>query len=239
MDADKDGSLSSAEMRRAFDSIDVNADGQISKEELRAHLVKSGLTAAQCAAVEELFDKLDADGSGHISKDEFFTHFEKEHLARYARATAQTFLTKGRLIAYTSDVGESVRPVMPPWFVNLCYGLTFLYVAVDIGHNVTEAQRQALPSDLVARAGIHSATFQLIASVAIPSLIIHQVVHFAQDHVARRLPAGRLAAWLPTLVGLCCIPLLPFIDEPAEHAIDAAFDAAWPVPAEHQRPAHH
>ena len=32
----------------------------------------------------------------------------------------------------------------------------------------------------------------------------------------------------PTAVGLGLIPLMPFIDEPAEHVLDAAFDAALP-----------
>ena len=31
-------------------------------------------------------------------------------------------VTKGRLVAYTSDIGESVRPVVPPWVVTAAYG---------------------------------------------------------------------------------------------------------------------
>ena len=41
-------------------------------------------------------------------------------------------------------------------------------------------------------------------------------------------PMGQVARWAPTVVGLCCIPFLPYIDPPAERAIDAAFAAAWP-----------
>jgi len=58
-----------------------------------------------------------------------------------------------------------------------------------------------------------------------PHLALAQAVHFAQHH-AHRLPAGQKLA--PTFIGLCCIPLLPYLDEPAEVVIDAAFDYCWP-----------
>ena len=51
---------------------------------------------------------------------------------------------------------------------------------------------------------------------------------FAQ-HQAQRLPPGVFVRWVPTVVGLCCIPFLPYLDPPAEKVIDAAFDYAWPV----------
>ena len=38
------------------------------------------------------------------------------------RRITQLFLVKGRLIAYTSDIGESVRPVVPASVVRLAYG---------------------------------------------------------------------------------------------------------------------
>ena len=81
---------------------------------------------------------------------------------------------------------------------------------------------------MVLRTFTQTATFELLASVALPSLIIHQAVHFAQHH-AHRLPAGAATRWAPTAVGPCCIPFLPYLDPPAEQVIDAAFDYAWPV----------
>ena len=161
------------------------------------------------------------------SRDEFHDHFHTEYLARYARGVITAFLTKGRLIAYTSDIGESARPVMPRWFVNGCYGLTFMYVAVAVGHHTHEAHDAGASQSMVGRAFVHSATFELVASVGMPSLIIHQAVHAAQHH-AHRLPKGPLATWAPTLVGLCCIPFLPYLDPPAEKVIDAGFAYAWP-----------
>lgn len=153
----------------------------------------------------------------------------------YARRAVQTLLVKGRAVAYTSDIGESVRPVVPPWVVKACYGLTWMYVAVDVAYNTAEAHLNGGSTELVARTAVHATTFQVIASVLVPSLIIHQAVHVAQG-LATKLPKGPIAFWFPSAVGLCLIPFMPYVDEPIEHAIDAGFEAAWPTPAD--APAH-
>jgi hypothetical protein len=182
--------------------------------------------------------------------DQSSRQYDPQRYAAYGRGVVQSFLTKGRAIAYTSDIGESARPVMPSWFVNACYGLTFFYVAVSVAHETYEAYEAGLSSEMVGRAAVHATTFEVIASVLMPSLIIHQAsahrrfeprlhpsptwchaapppatchqaVHFAQHH-AHRLPPGVLARWAPTAVGLCCIPFLPYLDHPAEVAIDQA-----------------
>ena len=143
----------------------------------------------------------------------------------------QIFLVKGRLIAYTSDVGESVRPVVPPAIVRACYGITWAYVGVDVGFRTTEEYREGSETSQIVRTAVHTACFQTIASVLVPSVVIHQVVHLAQNVASARLPAGRIARWLPSAVGLACIPLMPLIDHPVEHAIDVGFDYAWPKDA--------
>lgn len=147
----------------------------------------------------------------------------------YARRAVQAFLVKGRVVAYTSDVGESVRPVVPPWVVRACYGLTWLYVGTDVAFNTSEAHRKGKSDEIVARTAVHTTVFQVVASVLVPSLIIHQAVHVAQG-LATKLPKGRIAFWLPSLCGLALIPFMPYVDEPVEHVIDVAFEAAWPNP---------
>ena len=147
----------------------------------------------------------------------------------YARRAVQALLVKGRLVAYTSDIGESIRPVVPPWLVRLCYGITWGYVAVDVTYNTAEEYLRGSPPEIVARTAIHAATFQTIASVLVPSLIIHQVVHLAQ-RATKSMPPGPVARWAPSLVGLALIPLLPYVDEPVEHLIDKGFELAWPAP---------
>ena len=126
----------------------------------------------------------------------------------YARRAVQAFLVKGRLVAYSSDVGESVRPVVPPSIVRFCYGITWAYVAVDVGFNGFEEQSKGSPPTTVARTVVHTTTFQVIASVLVPSLIIHQAVHMAQQG-CQRLPPGKVAKWLPSLVGAPVAQQLP------------------------------
>jgi hypothetical protein len=79
------------------------------------------------------------------------------------------FLTKGRFIAYTSDIGESARPVMPSWFVNGCYGLTFLYVAVAVGHHTQEANTAGASQSMVLRSFVHTTTVRTPHACVSPS----------------------------------------------------------------------
>jgi len=125
----------------------------------------------------------------------------------YARRAVQAFLVKGRLVAYSSDVGESVRPVVPNSVVRFCYGITWVYVAADVGYNSVEQHLKGSPPTTVARTMVYTTTFQCIASVLVPSIIIHQAVHMAQ-HACEKLPKGRIAFWLPSFVGAppCTLP---------------------------------
>ena len=239
-DTDGDGKVTHEELTRMFKKLDANKDGQITFAEWEAYLKSSGLSIAKCDALLKLFKDLDKDNSGTISQEEFENHFHYDYAARYARSALRTFISKGRFLAYTSDIGEAARPTMPLWFVNGAYALTFVYVFAAIFHHTHEAYSDGASRNMIARAFCHSATFELIASVAMPSLIIHQAVHFAQ-HQAHRLPPGLIARWIPTLVGLGCIPFLPYVDHPTEQGIDMAFEYAWPVEegSSHTEKKHH
>ena len=117
-DTNNDGKLSDQELRDLFQKMDTNQDGKITFDEWHDFLVKSGLSPEKCQYLEKLFKELDKDNSGSISFDEFRESFHPDYAVRYARSVLVAFLTKGRFIAYTSDIGESARPVMPSWFVN-------------------------------------------------------------------------------------------------------------------------
>ena len=146
----------------------------------------------------------------------------------YTRRAVQVLLTKGRMVAYTSDVGEAMRPAVPGWVVRAAYGLTWMYVGCDVCYHTAEEHFKGGPPVLVARTAAHATTFQVIASVAVPSFLIHQVVHLTQ-FALKSAPPSIATRWLPSLVGLACIPLMPFIDEPIEHLIDEGFKQGWPV----------
>ncbi|KAF8665598.1 hypothetical protein AX16_000055 [Volvariella volvacea WC 439] len=138
-----------------------------------------------------------------------------------------------RYIAYTSDVGEAFRPVIPPWVVTAAYGISWAYLTGDVAYESYKAHKQG-PSPLeaahfsettrIALAATQRATFQSIASMALPALTIHTVVRQTKK-VFANATNPRVRFWGPTWSGLAVIPILPYLfDHPVEHVTDVAFD---------------
>ncbi|KAI0269193.1 mitochondrial 18 KDa protein-domain-containing protein [Gloeopeniophorella convolvens] len=160
---------------------------------------------------------------------------------RYAAygARLRTALRAGqRYLAYTSDVGEAFRPIVPPAVVRAAYGISWLYLAGDVGYESYKAHRRG-PTPFEAahfteptRVGlvaVKRAAFQSIASMALPAFTIHTAVRQAKKAFDKSANL-RLRTWGPTATGLAIVPALPFIfDHPVEVATDRAFE--W---VEHQ-----
>eukprot|EP00943_MAST-04B_sp_MAST-4B-sp1_P008724 g8724.t1 len=159
--------------------------------------------------------------------------------ARAARVLAvfsKTAKASTRYIAYSSDVGEASRPLVSPLFVKAMYGVAFSYVGYDVyqatTNAVNKAKLESKSEDEVQqvgmRAGAETLYFQLLASIIVPSLIIHTAVHKCQAAVKNSTNVT-LRRYGPTALGLAIIPLLPFtIDEPIEHFVDYTFNMVWP-----------
>lgn len=79
----------------------------------------------------------------------------------------------------------------------------------------------------VVRKGLHAATFQGIASLAIPTLLIHSAVKYSTKGFTMYAPG--MLKFGPSIVGLSLIPFMPLFDEPAEHAIDGFFEKYVPA----------
>jgi len=62
---------------------------------------------------------------------------------------------------------------------------------------------------------------QSLASIGLPMVLIHTVVHQAANVFHKW---GKYQRWGPSICGLALIPLLPLIDEPVEELIDHAFE---------------
>ncbi|GAA5857444.1 hypothetical protein JCM5353_005698 [Sporobolomyces roseus] len=138
-----------------------------------------------------------------------------------------------RYLAYSSDVGESFRPVINPKFVTGAYGISWLYVGGDVAYEGYKARLRAqeyCPESLAQVVGLTTAKraiFQATASMLLPSLTIHSIVKYTAKAIkARGVQNVRVKQWLPSALGLGFIPALPFLfDEPVEHVVDATFDA--------------
>ncbi|KAJ3548098.1 hypothetical protein NM688_g5337 [Phlebia brevispora] len=152
-------------------------------------------------------------------------------------ARLRTALRAGhRYIAYTSDVGEAFRPVVPPAIVTAAYGISWLYLAgtsSDVGYESYKAYRKG-PTPVEAAhfseptrlsmIAVKRAVFQSIASMALPAFTIHTAVKQAKKAFVN-VSNPRLKTWGPTVTGLSIVPILPYLfDKPVEHATDAAFE---------------
>lgn len=54
--------------------------------------------------------------------------------AAYATRLRTLLLSAHRYVAYTSDIGESFRPIAHPWLVKSAYGISWAYLIGDVGH---------------------------------------------------------------------------------------------------------
>jgi len=154
------------------------------------------------------------------------------YVARLKALFVKSVIKAKRYVAYSSDVGETLRPVLSPAMVQATYAIAGAYILGDCfylsykewqhDHNVQEARLTLA----------HGLVFQGLASLIIPMYSIHWVVHQAQLRFAE---LGRFQRWGPSVVGFAVIPFLPLIDEPIEHAIDMAFDSIGCLPESRRR----
>lgn len=54
--------------------------------------------------------------------------------AAYATRFRTILLSAHRYVAYTSDIGESFRPIAHPWLVRGAYGISWAYLIGDVSH---------------------------------------------------------------------------------------------------------
>lgn len=62
--------------------------------------------------------------------------------AGYAARLRTIMLSAHRYVAYTSDIGESFRPVAHPYLVKGAYGVSWLYILGDVSHEGYKAYWQ-------------------------------------------------------------------------------------------------
>ncbi|TGJ86211.1 hypothetical protein E0Z10_g2532 [Xylaria hypoxylon] len=62
--------------------------------------------------------------------------------AAYANRLRTIMLSAQRYVAYTSDIGESFRPVAHPWLVKSAYGVSWAYILGDVSYEGYKAYWQ-------------------------------------------------------------------------------------------------
>ncbi|KAK6341792.1 hypothetical protein TWF730_001284 [Orbilia blumenaviensis] len=81
---------------------------------------------------ENLIERI-ADGEAPESTD------TNVRYAAYAIRLRTILASAHRYVAYTSDIGESFRPVAHPWLVRSAYGVSWLYITGDVAHESYKA----------------------------------------------------------------------------------------------------
>ncbi|RKU47161.1 hypothetical protein DL546_006988 [Coniochaeta pulveracea] len=87
--------------------------------------------------LQKIMDKADKEESFYDELVEGYAPPSTESNVRYAAyaARARTILLSAhRYVAYTSDIGESFRPVAHPWLVRGAYGVSWAYILGDVGY---------------------------------------------------------------------------------------------------------
>ncbi|KAL5113246.1 hypothetical protein ACEQ8H_008886 [Pleosporales sp. CAS-2024a] len=172
--------------------------------------------------------------------------------AAYATRVRTIMLSAHRYVAYTSDIGESFRPIAHPYLVKGAYGVSWLYLLGDVGHEGYKAycrnQRTLFPEKYLSLSAHESgvtgqhvtpgvipaiedyravmaqrATFQAVASMGLPAFTIHSIVRYS-GRALKDAKNKTLRTWGPIGLGLAAVPFLPYMfDEPVEHATEWLF----------------
>ena len=121
-----------------------------------------------------------------------------------------------RYVAYTSDVGESFRPVASPLVVRTAYGISWAYLTGDVGYEGYKAYLRQYPSanpaDVASNAVpkavpvpaiedwrsvmVQRAVFQSLASMALPAFTIHSIVRYS-GQAMKSVKNTRVRTWGP------------------------------------------
>ncbi|SCU82731.1 LADA_0C07580g1_1 [Lachancea dasiensis] len=172
--------------------------------------------------------------------------------AAYASRLRTIALASHRYVAYTSDIGESFRPVFSPLLVRFGYGISWAYILGDVSYTAWVAKLQqegryrpglrpwdSLPPvdpTEVAQAkavqmpdwkmvSLERMIFQSVASMGLPAFTIHSAVKYSGNWFNKQFPKNAvLRTWGPIGLGLSVVPALPYLfDKPIEHLLDQVF----------------
>ena len=151
------------------------------------------------------------------------------------RGGAQLF-SEQRHLAYASECGEALRPVVKPGWVRASYALSWAYVGVDTALQTTDHWTKTHNKKQTAIRCADTALFHSVASMALPAFTIHTVVR--QSDKLLNMPSAvtlfktlppRVRLALPTLLGLATIPFIVHpLDEFTHWVMDRTVRTQYP-----------
>lgn len=208
---------------------DKNGDGALTHDEIGQVILDLKNLDTLDPEIATILKKFDKNGDGHFSDAEILDLTNEIHIANTSRYAGYMGAYAGifRYLAFTSDFGEALRPVVKKHIVTSSYAIAFGYCAADIAieainhrnrNNVTLENKHVSMEQVI----IERTIFQGLASIALPYIAIHSAVNAARKQFTKM---GRFVKWGPSVVGLCMIPFLPIVcDAPVEHGVKWVFD---------------
>ncbi len=140
-------------------------------------------------------------------------------LAATARGMARV-LQSARPLAFASEVGVAAQSLLPrPVYIG-SWVLSGVAVAADAGLNIADA-----PVDKRMHMAALQAAFHIPASLVVPALIIHKIVHVAADIVQKNARLSALPPRAKQLIPvsaaiLAIIPVVPAVDHSTEFILE-------------------
>ena len=210
---------------------DRNHDGTLTRDEIMKMVHEYNLDRIKDPEILRILKRYDRDGNGHIDMKEIM-HLENSVLDlqdSQLRYTAYT-VSLGRIfryLAFTSDFGEALRPVVHARIVTGTYAIAFAYCIADVGYEAYKLKENDYYHEhtkekmTMTQCVVERATFQAFASLILPAIIIHKTVDVSKAAFHR---LGRFTKWGPSIVGLSMIPFLPvYLDAPVEEGLEYFF----------------
>jgi len=133
-----------------------------------------------------------------------------------------------KVLLYTSDLGESSRPLISHHTVEALHFVTFAYIVGDVTYNAYHEYKQGGNTNEIAKVATRTFVFQTLASIVLPGAAIHHAMEFTERRIQTMTMNARAHRFAPVIIGLSLIPVLPLIDHPLERAIEKVFDWVWP-----------
>ena len=125
-----------------------------------------------------------------------------------------------RPLAYSSELGESMRPIVHPNIVRFLYGISWGYVILDTGVKTYSVRDHG--NEAMMYCCLDTSIFHTFASMALPALTIHSIVKYSGKFLKKIIgDKSKFSKLLPVCLGLSSIP---FIIHPLDHGTEWVMD---------------
>ena len=144
-------------------------------------------------------------------------------VAAALRSTMPAVRTVGgfRPLAFLSEGAVAGKSVLPTTLYYGAWGVSGVAIAADITTQVVDA-----PEDKKLKTGLYYTAFHIPASLVVPAVIIHQVVHLVEKVVKSSSLPPRVKPLVPVAAALLSIvPVVPAVDTAAEMLMEPTLGA--------------